>query len=55
MYLRGRYEAQIQDDAGAPPDSHRIGGIYGFLRPYANAAKKAGSGRRTTSLSSDVA
>ncbi len=42
VYLRGRYEAQIQDDAGAPPDSHRIGGIYGFLRPYANAAKKAG-------------
>ena len=42
VYLRGRYEAQIQDDAGKPVDSHRIGGIYGFLTPYANAAKAAG-------------
>jgi hypothetical protein len=42
VYLRGRYEAQIQDDAGKAVDSHRMGGIYGFLTPYANAAKPAG-------------
>jgi Domain of Unknown Function (DUF1080) len=41
VYLRGRYEAQIQDDAGKAVDSHRIGGIYGFLAPYVNAAKPA--------------
>ena len=42
VYLRGRYEAQIQDDFGKSVDSHRIGGIYGFLAPYVNAAKPAG-------------
>ena len=42
VYLRGRYEVQIQDDYGQEPDSHRIGGIYGFLTPSVNAAKKAG-------------
>jgi hypothetical protein len=42
VYLRGRYEAQIQDDAGKAVDSHRMGGIYGFLTPYVNAAKPAG-------------
>lgn len=42
VYLRGRYEAQIQDDAGKPVDSHRMGGIYGFVTPYVNAAKPAG-------------
>jgi hypothetical protein len=42
VYLRGRYEAQIQDDAGKSLDSHRMGGIYGFLTPYVNATKPAG-------------
>jgi hypothetical protein len=42
VYLRGRYEAQIQDDYGKEPESHNIGGLYGFLTPTANAAKKAG-------------
>jgi hypothetical protein len=42
IYLRGRYEVQIQDDYGEEPDSHRIGGVYGFLTPSVNAAKKAG-------------
>ena len=42
VYLRGRYEVQIEDNFGQEPDRHRIGGIYGFLTPCVNAAKKAG-------------
>jgi hypothetical protein len=42
IYLRGRYEVQIQDDAGKVTDALRMGGLYGFLRPYADAAHKAG-------------
>ena len=42
VYLRGRYEVQIEDDYGGEPDSHHIGGVYGFLTPCVNAAKKAG-------------
>jgi len=42
VYLRGRYEVQIQDDFGKEPESHRIGGIYGFVTPSSNPAKKAG-------------
>ncbi|MCI0487602.1 MAG: DUF1080 domain-containing protein [Blastocatellia bacterium] len=42
VYLRGRYEVQVQDDFGKPPDSRGIGGIYGFIAPKINAAKKAG-------------
>jgi hypothetical protein len=42
IYLRGRYEVQIEDDYGLEPDSHYIGGVYGFLTPSLNPAKKAG-------------
>jgi hypothetical protein len=42
IYLRGRYEVQIEDNYGDEPDSHKIGGIYGFLTPCLNAAKKPG-------------
>jgi 3-keto-disaccharide hydrolase len=42
IYLRGRYEVQIEDNYGQEPDSHKIGGIYGFLTPSLNAAKKPG-------------
>jgi hypothetical protein len=42
VYLRGRYEEQIQDDYGKEPESHGMGGLYGFLTPKVNAAKKAG-------------
>jgi len=42
VYLRGRYEAQIEDNFGQEPESHKVGGVYGFLTPTANAAKKAG-------------
>lgn len=42
VYLRGRYEVQIEDNYGLEPESHYIGGIYGFIDPTVNAAKKAG-------------
>ncbi|HXG92228.1 MAG TPA: DUF1080 domain-containing protein [Blastocatellia bacterium] len=38
IYLRGRYEVQIQDDFGKAADSLRMGGVYGFIRPSVNAA-----------------
>jgi 3-keto-disaccharide hydrolase len=41
IYLRGRYEVQIEDNFGLDPDSHHIGGIYGFLTPSVNAARPA--------------
>ena len=42
VYLRGRYEVQIEDNYGRVPNSHYIGGLYGFLTPNQNAAKPAG-------------
>jgi hypothetical protein len=42
IYLRGRYEVQIEDDFGGEPECHRIGGVYGFLTPSVNPARKAG-------------
>lgn len=33
IYLRGRYEVQIEDDSLQEPPSHRMGAVYGFLRP----------------------
>jgi hypothetical protein len=42
IYLRGRYEVQIEDSFGMEPESHHIGGIYGFIDPTVNAAKRAG-------------
>ena len=42
IYLRGRYEMQIEDNFGDEPECHKIGGIYGFLTPIANAAKEPG-------------
>jgi len=42
IYLRGRYEFQIQDDFGQPAASDNTGGIYGFLAPRVNAARRAG-------------
>ncbi len=42
VYLRGRYEVQIQDDIGKAMDSLRMGGMYGFIRPGVNASAKPG-------------
>ena len=62
IYLRGRYEVQIQDDFGKTSDSLRMGGLYGFLRPIVNASRKPGEwqtyditliGRRVTVVLND--
>jgi hypothetical protein len=42
VYLRGRYEIQIEDNIGKAPQSVYLGGIYGFIDPWVNAAKAAG-------------
>ncbi len=42
IYLRGRHEVQIQDDFGKEPGDRYIAGVYGFITPTENAAKKAG-------------
>jgi hypothetical protein len=33
VYLRGRYEVQIETESESEPPSHHTGGIYGFLAP----------------------
>lgn len=33
VYLRGRYETQIETESQAEPPSHHTGGIYGFIAP----------------------
>jgi hypothetical protein len=42
VYLRGRYEVQINDDAGKAPESHGMGSVYGLLTPRSNPSKPAG-------------
>jgi hypothetical protein len=42
IYLRGRYEVQIEDTRGREVDSHNSGGVYGFLTPSLDAARAAG-------------
>lgn len=42
IYLRGRHEVQINDALGQAIDSLRMGGVYGFLKPNANATKAPG-------------
>jgi len=40
--LRGRYEIQILDDYGRPPNSHSAGALYSHVAPSVNASKPAG-------------
>jgi hypothetical protein len=42
VYLRGRYEIQIEDNQGKEPQNVYLGGVYGFIDPWVNAAKAAG-------------
>jgi len=42
VYLRGRYEVQIEDNKGTPPSSIYFGGVYGFLTPNEMAVKSPG-------------
>lgn len=46
IYLRGRYEVQIQDDRGKALDPLRIGAVYGFIAPRIDAAKPADEWQR---------
>jgi hypothetical protein len=42
IYLRGRYEMQVLDDAGTEPESHGHMSIYARKAPDVNASKPAG-------------
>ena len=42
VYLRGRYEVQVEDSYGQEPSSTLFSGVYGFLTPNQMAANPAG-------------
>lgn len=42
VYLRGRYEVQVEDNMGMEPLKDYFGGIYGFIAPNEMAALAAG-------------
>jgi len=42
IYLRGRYEVQIETDSADEPPSHHTGGVYGFLAPSPELPRKSG-------------
>ncbi|GEM_PF-133574 len=63
VYLRGRYEVQIEDNKGMEPSSTLFSGIYGFLTPTEMVAKNPGEwqqyditliGRRVTVVANGV-
>src|SRR5215469_12800755 len=39
VYLRGRYEVQIETNSAQEPPSHHTGGVYGFLDPNPEPAR----------------
>jgi hypothetical protein len=41
VYLRGRYEVQIETESESEPPSHHTGGVYGFLAPSPELPRKA--------------
>jgi hypothetical protein len=42
VYLRGRYEVQIESESTDEPPSHHTGGVYGFLAPSPELPRKPG-------------
>ena len=46
VYLRGRYEVQIEDDTEPEGPAERTGGVYGYLAPQPPAARVSGVWRR---------
>jgi hypothetical protein len=42
VYLRGRYELQVETDSIKDPPSHRMGGVYGFLAPSPEPPRRLG-------------
>ena len=43
LYLRGRYELQVLDDHGKPPEKTGHMAIYGWTPPRVNASRPAGA------------
>lgn len=43
IYLRGRYEVQVEDDSTAEPPSHHMGAVYGFLAPSPEQPRQPGT------------
>ncbi len=42
IYLRGRYEVQVETDSLEEPPSHHMGGVYGFLAASPELPRKPG-------------
>jgi len=42
IYLRGRYEVQVETDSLDEPPSHHMGGVYGFLAAEPEPPRKPG-------------
>ena len=42
VYLRGRYEVQIENESAGEPPSHHTGGVYGFLTPTPELPRTTG-------------
>ena len=42
IYLRGRYEVQIETESEQEPPSHHTGGVYGFIAPAPELPRKPG-------------
>ena len=45
VFLRGRYEVQIETDSAQEPPSHHTGGVYGFIDPTPELPRKPGEWR----------
>jgi hypothetical protein len=46
VYLRGRYEVQVETNSIQEPPSHHTGGVYGFLAPAPEMPRKPGEWQR---------
>ena len=42
IYLRGRYEVQVEDDSIQEPASHHMGAVYGYLAPNPEQPRRPG-------------
>lgn len=42
IYLRGRYEVQVEDNSLDEPPSHHMGAVYGFLAPVPEQPRRPG-------------
>lgn len=46
VYLRGRYELQIEDDSPQAPPANQTGGLYGWLAPQIPVSREPGKWRQ---------